>query len=418
MPRQFKDWLASYVEYASYTEAPKRMHFFAGVGVVAGALRRHVWIDQKRYKWYPNQYIILVAPPGVVNKSTTIRIATDLLRQVKGIGWGPSIMTWQALMVKFSEAMESFPVGDMQYTQCALTLEADELGVLLDPTNRELVDFLVSLWDSKTGILDKITKHVGNETVENPYINIIAGTTPSWIAGNFPDYLIGGGFTSRCLFVYADKKDRFIAYPGLHIRPGDEQLQAALVADLEHIATTIFGEYTLSSEAIAWGTEWYEKHSTGIAEHLSDERFAVYFSRKQTHMHKLAMVIHAATSDSMVIGVESLVLANTMLEVVEKDMPAVYAKIGRSEESIATERLLTYIRHRQSVPYAEAYRYIHNEFPNGRDFEGIIAGLLKSGLIINLQVAGGFMLIPGYQEATLPVDTSVTPLSPPGSTSG
>lgn len=392
MPRIFKDWLTEYVAYASYTEAPKRMHFFSGVAAIAGALRRHVWFDQKRYKWFPNMYIVFIAPPGVVNKSTTIEIAMDLLRQVPGIGWGPSIMTWQALMTKFAEAKESFPVGDDLYTQCALTLEANEFGLLLDPQDRALVDFMVALWDSKTGVIEKITKHVGSDEVENPFINLIAGTTPAWIAGNFPDFLIGGGFTSRCLFVYADKKEKLIAYPGLNVRSDDQQVRQALIKDLDHIANTILGEYTLSPEAVAWGIDWYKRHHEDPPEGLRDDQFGGYLSRKQTHTHKLAMVLEASRGDSMVIGIDSLVDATAMVSDLEGELPKVFAKIGMSEDAVAADRLLTYIRQRQVLPYSDAYQYIHASFPNARDFEGIVKGLVAAGLILLKQIPGGFLL--------------------------
>lgn len=401
MGRNFADWLTSYVEYASYTESPKRMHFFAGVSAIAGALRRHVWIDQRYFKWFPNQYIIFVAPPGVVNKSTTVALAMDVLRLVPGIGWGPDIMTWQALMSAFAESMESFPVGDDLYTQCALTMESGEFGILLDPQNRELVDFLVSLWDSKTGVMTKITKHVGSDKVENPFINLIACTTPSWIAGNFPDYLIGGGFTSRCLFVYADIKEKLVAYPSLHVPDNHDVVKQALAKDLEYIATHIMGPYTLSDAAIAWGEDWYARHHKEPPVDLRDDRFAGYLSRKQTHIHKLAMVLEASRGDSMVIGIDSLIDANQTISDLEIDMPKVFAKIGRSEESVQAERLLTFIRQHEAVDYAEAYRFIHQAFPNNRDFEGIIAGLTRAGLIRMQQVPGGYLLVP--------VDLVVTP---------
>jgi len=310
-------------------------------------------------------------------------------------------------MSAFAEAAESFPVGDDQYTQCALTLESDEFGILLDPQNRELVDFLVSLWDSKTGVMTKITKHVGNDSVENPFINMIAGTTPAWIAGNFPDYLIGGGFTSRCLFVYAEKKEKLIAYPGLEVHPNHYSVKTALSQDLEHIATTLYGPYVLSKDAIVWGTDWYREHSSDPPEHLKDDRFAGYLARKQTHMHKLAMIIHASCSDTMVIEVDDLVLAKVMLTELEKDMPAVFAKIGRSDESVQAERLLTFIRQRQTIPYAEAYRYIHSSFPNARDYEGIITGLRNSGQIKMIQVPGGYTLCPNYPEDSVVVPPTV-----------
>jgi len=92
--RHHADWLKAYLEYSSHSEAPKRMRFWAGVSAVAGALQRRVWIDQAYFKWYPNMYIIFVAPPGVVSKSTTSGVAMGLLRQVPGVKFGPDIVTW------------------------------------------------------------------------------------------------------------------------------------------------------------------------------------------------------------------------------------------------------------------------------------------------------------------------------------
>jgi len=40
MARKLDDWLKNYLVYAGVTEAPQRMHFWAGVGAIAGALRR------------------------------------------------------------------------------------------------------------------------------------------------------------------------------------------------------------------------------------------------------------------------------------------------------------------------------------------------------------------------------------------
>jgi hypothetical protein len=60
--RQLSDWLRAYCDYASYGEAPMKMHFWSGVVAVAGALRRRVWIDQVYFKWHTNMYVVLVAP--------------------------------------------------------------------------------------------------------------------------------------------------------------------------------------------------------------------------------------------------------------------------------------------------------------------------------------------------------------------
>jgi F0F1-type ATP synthase gamma subunit len=112
-----------------------------------------------------------------------------------------------------------------------------------------MIDLLVTLWDSRQGAFKKVTKGSGVDHVENPWINMIACTTPSWIAGNFPDYVIGGGFTSRCLFVYTEEKEKFVAYPSLSVPLDQKETATALVQDLEHIAT-LAGPYKLSADAI------------------------------------------------------------------------------------------------------------------------------------------------------------------------
>jgi len=386
MARNYKDWLAAYVAYASFSEAPARMHFWCGVSAIAGALRRRVWLDMAYFKWHTNFYIIIVAPPGIVSKSTTAGIAMNLLRKVPGVNFGPDVVTWQALVQSFSESTESFqmPDGDF-YTMSAITIESSEFGNLLNPADRDMIDLLVTLWDGKQGAFKKVTKMSGSDSVENPWINLVACTTPSWIAGNFPEYVIGGGFTSRCLFVYADTKDKYVAYPILAVPSDLKETERKLVQDLEHIATNLAGGYKLDPSAIKWGTEWYEFHYKNKPPHLDDERFGGYIARKQTHIHKLAMILAAAVRDAMVITSDDLALANKMVTDLEEDMPRVFSKIGRSEDSVQAERFINFIQKHGEVPYDEAYRFIYSNFPNLQDFEGILNGAIRSNYVELLQ---------------------------------
>lgn len=386
--RNFPDWLTAYVKYAGFSEAPAAMHFWSGVSAVAGALRRKVWLDMGYFKWTPCFYIIIVAPPGVVSKSTTAAIAIDLLRQVPGIKFGPQMVTWPALVKAFADAKEEFNFQDEWHPMCAMTIESSELGNLINPADREMIDLLVTLWDSKTGALDKRTKGSGNDEVVNPWINMIACTTPAWIEGNFPEYVIGGGFTSRCIFVYADKKEKLVAYPARSIPKELAEVKTLLLQDLEHIATTMVGGFSLSPEALEWGTRWYAHHNSNPPEHLGDDRFAGYLARKQTHMHKVAMILSASRSDSKIISIEDLATAEKMLYDLEKNMPKVFDRIGRSEQSIQAERFIQHIEQHGELSYEAAYKYIHMHFPMLRDFEGIVAGAIRSGQIESRTVNG------------------------------
>jgi hypothetical protein len=388
------------MDYAKFSEAPAHMHFWAGVSAVAGALRRRVWIDQAYFRWFPNFYICLVAPPGIVSKSTTAGVAMNLLRKVPGIKFGPDVVTWPSLVTKFAESTEAFEYGGAFHPMSALTLESSEFGNLLNPQDKEMVDLLVSLWDGKQVSFDKRKKHIGNDSVENPWINLIACTTPSWIAGNFPEYMIGGGFTSRTIFVYADAKAQYVAYPGLRVPTNLEQQADALVSDLEHISTSVIGEYKLSARAVEYGEAWYKRHYSTRASNLDDDRFGGYIARKQTHIHKLAMVLAASSSDEMIITDEHLATAHTMVTDLEPDMQFVFSKIGRSDASLYAERLMGIVQGAGEISYAEAYRQVHAYFPSMRDFEDVLSGCVRANFIRLIQKSGQPFLAAGRAKET------------------
>jgi len=381
MARHFQDWLEAYIEYAGYGEAPKYMAFWTGVSTIAGALRRRVWIDQRYFRWFPNFYIILVAPPGVVAKSSTVSIGMSLLREVPGICFGPDVVTWQSLVQDFLDATEAFQIGEDWHTHSPMTLESSEFGNLLDPRDKAMVDLLVALWDGKQGSFKKSTKGSGKEEIENPWINLIACTTPSWIAQNFPEYMLGGGFTSRCIFVYAEEKARLVPYLSEVIPDGHERKRRMLIEDLIDISKGPLGEYKLTKEAMEWGNLWYTRHYSNRAMNLEDDRFGGYIARKQTHIHKVAMVIAASESNSMEITPHHLEVADQMVTDLEPDMARVFSKIGKSDFSFYADRLIQYIHRNGATTYTEAYRYVHTHFPAVKDFEDILAGLVRAGFV-------------------------------------
>lgn len=393
MARHFSDWLQAYVEYAGYGEAPAYMSFWTGVSTVAGCLRRRVWINQEYFKWYPNFYIIFVAPPGVVAKSSTAGIGMQMLRKVPDIIFGPDVVTWQALISAFLDARLGFDYQDLIHEYSAITLESSEFGNLLDPRDKDMVDLLVALWDGKQGSFTKSTKGGGDEQIINPWINLIACTTPSWIAQNFPEYMLGGGFTSRCIFVYAEQKAKLVPYLSKVVPEGHARVREKLIEDLVEISTVPVGEYKLTDEAMEWGSEWYKEHYGKRALNLEDDRFGGYIARKQTHIHKLAMVIAASWSNSMYITAEHLQTANTMVTDLEPDMARVFSKIGKTDFSFYADRLLQYVQREGKVTYASAYKYVHTHFPAARDFEEVVAGLIKAGFVKLERTSGEEFLV-------------------------
>lgn len=381
--RQTKNWLKAFVSYCSHGEAPPRMYFWTGVSTLSGALRRHVWFPGgKHFTWYPSLYIILVGPPGVVAKSTTVNLGMNLLREIPGIHFGPDIVTPQALVSAFSDASEAFlfpPTGEY-IPQSAITLAASELGNLLNTRDDAMVNLLIELFDGNPK-LDKRTKTSGNDLIEAPWLNFIGCTTPGWMAGNFTEQMISGGLISRILFVYADKKEKLVPYPHLVVPTSLPAQHSALVSDLGHISTLV-GEFSLSPAAAKWGMDWYARHWSAKPAGLEDEsRFGGYLARKQTHLHKVAMILSIAERDSLQIESDDLQLAEIMLADLESDLPRVFQQVGKSETSVQLDRFLDYCRKRGKVPFRDAYRFIHAQFPDFQGFQNLILGCVNSGQI-------------------------------------
>jgi hypothetical protein len=354
------------------------MHFFSGAVAVAGALRRKVWIEQYAFQWYPNLYVLLVAPPAIVSKSTTADLAIKLLRKVPGIQFGPDAITWQALVTSFAASAESFQVGDQWIKMSAITSCATELGNLLDPRDRQLVTNLITLYDARE-LFEKVTKMSGNDVVENAWFNLIACTTPSWIQENVPEGMIGGGLSSRILYVYAERKEKLVDWPADAVPAGIEDTRLKLIQDLEHISL-LAGPFSVTSEVKLWNKEWYAKHFNGGSS-LADERFGGYISRKQTHIYKLAMIISAAQRDSLVIELGDVVAANAMITDLEAEMPRVFALVGKTPETRQADRFIEFIRRRQTVSYEEAYRYLHAFFADPKQIEGVMLAAVRANYI-------------------------------------
>lgn len=354
--RQLSHWLKAYMEYSAHTEAPDKFHFWVGVSTIAGALRRRVWIDQGYFQWVPNFYIILVAPPGIVSKSTTLNVGMELLRKLDGVKFGPDAVTWQSLTQSLAQSAELVLMPDGTYApMCCITIASGEFGTFLNPNDKEFVNVLTDLWDGKLGIWEKATKTQGSDRIENPWINLAACTTPGWIAGNFPEYLIGGGFTSRCVFVYADQKRKLVAYPSESLPPEFLDLQGKLVHDLE-VISLLRGPFHLSDEARAWGTKWYEDHYRTRNAELDNTRFAGYLARKQTHIHKLAMVLSASYKDDLVITQKDLEDSAAIVTALEADMPQVFEFIGLQGKAKYAADVLALIKANSPITDNALYR--------------------------------------------------------------
>lgn len=378
MARNFPNWIQGYKQYTMDTEAPFAFHWWTAIATIAGALQRKVYIDMHTFEWVPNFFIVLVGQAGLVTKSTSLRLGEKLLRGVgKKIRFGSQSGSWQAMAEEIQASALQIPGGIMS---CSVSYFVSEFGTFFDPNNREQIDFFVDSWDAQRTSFTRTTKSSGKLEIQCPCINILAATTPTWIKENFNATMVGGGFASRLIFVKGNAKRKYIAYPAFETTSVDFlDLRARLTQDLIHISG-LEGPMLLTPDAIEWGRDWYTKHFT-TKRQLSGERFDGFYARKQTHMHKLAMILSIAEGDSMRIEARHLQQANQHLLLIEKDLASIMDNVTNKQISTVHKReILSVIASEGEIDRDDLYGQLY-QMMSGNDFDKAISDLAKANQI-------------------------------------
>lgn len=395
MPRHFSNWLRSYCKFTEHSEAPLDFHFWTGVSTIAACLRRRVWKDELLFQWTPNFYIILVGPPGIVTKSTTLGLGFKLLYKIaekQKLYFGPDSMSWHGLAKEFEKSVayhtyKDAKGDDQKVLMSPLTCSISELGTFLRPDDKGLVSFLTDVWDGRDRPFGHVTAVSGNIKIENAWLNIIGATTPTWLQNNFPPGLLSEGIGSRIVFVFGEQKRKIVSYPSQVQRSADfHEIEQKLTEDLEDMCKMI-GPYELTPEAYQWGDVWNRKHNNNRSVVMASSRYAGYLARKQTHLHKLAMVIAAAKSSTLIITKDDLIEADAILTGTESSMIKVFESMGLVDEAKYVAELVAFVKAHQWITPQDLYRLCFNVMPE-REFHQALRIALK-GELLEAEKRGG-----------------------------
>jgi hypothetical protein len=143
------------------------------------------------------------------------------------------------------------------------------------------------------------------------------------------------------------------------------------------------GECTLTEEAYEWGTSWYVDFWQRTPDHLRGDRFGGYRARKQAHMHKLAMVLSAAESNSRIIELRHLQWAETCLEQAEAHMLKVFEGMGLVDEGRYVREVVGHVKAHGFLTPEELFRLTLNTVPT-RQFPDLVKAALRAGLLTSI----------------------------------
>ena len=359
MARNLPDWIDGFMEMTDNSEPPTLFRKWAAISAIASALQRKVRLELGlSLTFYPNLYIVLVGP-SATGKGTAMKFASDIIEQIPTIRLSAQATSLQALIRRMKDTNltdVNIETGEQTY-HSSLTIFSTEFTVFLGYHNQELIAALCEWYDCHNRwTYETIARK--KEEVVGVWVNLFAGTTPDAIQASLPIESIGGGLTSRIIFVVEEKRGKLVIVPTKTER--EIQLQQKLVYDLEAI-NQLSGVMQYTEGFLKIYSDWCRYADTHRP--FQDKKFDGYCGRRRKHLITLSMVCCASHSDEMIITSADIERAIALLAEVEMKMGKVFKGMGRSGTADLLNDAVTFVTNSQvqDIPLFQFARYFEGD---------------------------------------------------------
>ncbi len=369
------NFLQNFCRLLEKTEVPPRFAIWCGVSALLAMMERRIWIEQGIYTIYPNFFIVLIAGSGQ-KKSTAINLAARLLRKVDP---GPKIIAQMVTPEGLITGIKNVRTDDSKemYKQSSGgIIIADELVTLIDrrTIERGLGKVLTTLYDCND-VFEYQTVARGIERLHGSYLSLLGGTTVELIKDSIPLQSVGGGLTSRIIFVYDDSIPAPV--PWVDYDRELVQIEEDLIHYLQGLAS-LNGPIRVTDTARKFYEHDYrEFYTSGFR---MNPYLRGYANRRHTHFFKLSIAVMLAEEPSLILTEHHLQGAKIILEEAETHMESVMEMIVSTEMGASTMHVMNYIRQQKSVLRSELVRKYQHRF-DAKEISGIIDTLSQSNRI-------------------------------------
>lgn len=358
--RRLSNWIDGFMQYTENTEPPKLFRKWTAISCLAAAMQRKIKIDWgTALTFYPNFYVVLVGP-SATGKGTAMNPGLKILDEIPAIRLSAQATSLQALISRLKETnlTDIDMITGEQIYHSSLTVYSKEFTVFLGYQNRELMAALCDWYDcDRKWIYDTISRK--REQIDGVWFNLIAGTTPDLIRSALPIESVGGGLTSRIIFIYEEAPDKLVTLPTE--TKAERNLFEYLVHDLEKISLMSGSFGWTEGYAEEWD-DWCRNHFVNPPFH--DAKFDGYNGRRRVHLMKLAM-IHAVShgKNGLILTVDDLRAAATMLNEAENKMALTFKGVGKSDISELVHKAISFVIRSKvpQIPLWEFGRYFESD---------------------------------------------------------
>jgi len=381
MARDLKDWFESYILFQKNTEPAAVFDKWTAHSMIAAALRKKVKLPYGRINYYPNLYVVFVAEPGIARKSQAINFGVKLLAEIPDIITSADQITKEALLQDLEAAKQEEPMPNGEtLVHSSMSIISKELESFIGQKkdNTKMIVFLTDMFDCAEMPTKYRTKNSGSSIVPSIFVNLLGATTPESLASCLPATAVGGGLTSRVLFIWANDKKCKSPKPSMT----DEELvlKEKLLRDLYKISR-IAGDYVMSKEADDNWYNWYMQYEEKDKGRIClDKSFAGWYARKPMYILKMAINRAASEYDKLVIEWRHILLAISDIESVEHDMGLVFRAIGKSEVASEVDTIMQLIFDYKVISHQKLMALTWRDIDSFK-MENVIDTVCKTGYV-------------------------------------
>lgn len=388
------DFISAYFSYIGETEAPMTFHRWSCMTILGAYIGRDYCFRLGHFNIKPNLYVMLMGTAGS-RKSTAIKIASRLLAQTGYANIAADRTTKEKFLLDLSGATDGLldpqlsrksnrdqadileqnlfgdDVGANHIPE--MLIAADEFNTFIGNGNIEFLSMLGVLWDHEGTFKNKV-KNSKSVELENPFVSIIAGNTPTGFSMAFPAESIGQGIFSRIILVHGEATGKRITFP--------ESPTAASTKDLLDILIAI-KTIANSPALITDGAKSLLDAIYKSAIPMPDVRFESYANRRFSHLIKICLVLSAASMRSVIEECDVL-YANTILTHTEHSMGKALGEFGKARHSDVSHKLIQILEHSyEPIPVKQLWMQVHNDLDDIGVMKDMLTSLLMAEKILS-----------------------------------
>jgi len=379
------DWLEDYLAFTSNTEPPEIFRKWVGISCLASVLQRKVFLPRSDdFIVYPNLYIVLVAPPGRARKGTSMKVGFKLLTEpAMQVVLSAEATTREALIRALNNSRLFYRNSEgLETPHSSLTIYSPELAVFLGNGSTQMYSDLTDWYDCRDQWNYETKQKETSDQLLNVWVNLIGATTPALIQKTIPPDAIGGGLSSRMIFIYANRKGKIVPNP--KTTDFERRLRAELLERLEAIHL-LSGSFYVTPDFEELWEKWYISIEDNPP--FKDDKFAGYFERRPEIVLKLSMIMHVSREPSLVIDAGDLAMAINTLEEAEVHMPRALRGVGQNAYASIIARVIEVVTRNGAMKYGELLSlFLDDVMP--QEFDDILVSLEKTGCLNWFQNTG------------------------------